>query len=310
MQRWGYTKIGTQRWRCDACVKTGIRTRPDRRRRAHQTQFLQWLDGNSTLKEFAQRTHVHISTVWRHFALVKSLPTRVVIRRSAAIFICDATHIGDLVLLVVFDPHTNEPRGWTPALHESYASWLGLLSHLPQTPRYGVADGHYGLLKALRERWPGILIQRCITHVIRDALGRLTRHPKLAAGQELRTIVCALAHVRTRRQKRRWIRQFNRWRKRSVVFLKEKTLLVGGGWHYTHRSLRRVASHLANALPDLFRYVGHVEVPRTSNKLEGGINGPLKDLIRKHRGLNTTMKIILASKYLYKRGKIPTPDAY
>lgn len=307
MQRWGYTGAGTKRWRCAACATTGIRRRPDHRLRARQTLFNHWLTGNATRADIAAQQGVSMRTLYAWFALAVYPPTRVVVRRPATIVIFDATRIApDTVLLIALDPKTNQPIGWAKATRESYASWSILLAHLPHMPRYAVSDGHNGLLKALRERWPRIQIQRCMAHVIRDALARLTRHPKLPAGQVLRQIVCQLAHIRTRRQKRTWIRQFHRWQQRHCLFLKEKTRLVGGGWHYTHRSLRRVASHIANALPDLFRYIGHIEVPRTSNKLEGGINGPLKDLMRKHRGLNGNMKVILASIYLHKRIKKPT----
>ncbi len=245
------------------------------------------------------------------FARIPHPPTKVVIRTPVTTIICDATCLThDVVLLVVFDSDTNMPLAWTPTPRESFASWHDLLAHLPQTPRYVVADGHKGLITALLARWPGIQLQRCIIHVIRACTAKLTQHPKLVAGQELRRIVLALATIRARRQRRKWIRRFRCWEQRRQNFLNEKTVTVDGHWRYTHRSVRRAHIHLVRAIPDLFRFVGHPMVPRTSNKLEGGVNGPLKDLLRKHRGLNTNMKIILASFYLHKRAKKPTRNLY
>jgi transposase-like protein len=174
---------------------------------------------------------------------------------------------------------------------------------MPYTPAYAVVDGHQGLRRAILERWPKILIQRCHAHVLREMRGFLTLNPKLKASIDLRILVEDLRCIKTRRQKRRWVHRLYRWRRKYESFLKEKTNTPDGHWRFTHRRLRRARSHIVNALPDLFRYIRDHRVPKTSNQLEGGVNSPIKDLVRKHRGFATYKKLVLAAQYLKKRGR-------
>jgi hypothetical protein len=149
-----------------------------------------------------------------------------------------------------------------------------------------------------------------MAHVLRELRALLTRRPKLPAGIALRFLVNTIEDIHTRRQKRKWIHRYYHWRKKYEQFLKEKTITFGRHWHYTHRRLRRAATHLARALPDLFRYVTDWRVPHTSNQVEGGINGPIKDLLRKHRGMSVRRRLIVATFYLQKRAKKTTRNFY
>lgn len=307
MQRWGKTTAGRQRWRCFYCKKTSIKKRPDRHRYGIYFLFKKWLMGNATLGELSKQKGVSPQTLIGRFKKCWQQPCAAISKSDASILVLDGTRIGrDCHLLVILNSKTNAPIAWHPAIRESYASWRALLAMSPQEPGYAVCDGHAGLLKAARERWPKILIQRCLAHILRELRGFLTRSPKLLAGIALRVLVGELAQIETRRQKRRWVRRFFHWQRKNGKFLKEKTMTLDGHWHYTHRSLRRAKTHLLRALPNLFRYIKNYEVPGTSNQLEGGINSPLEDLIRKHRGMGVRRRLVLASIYLQKRTKKPT----
>lgn len=307
MQRWGTTVAGTIRWRCFLCKKTGVKKRPDHRLRRKERLFKNWLTGNATLHDLAKCHRVSIKTIrswfkmrWREACTMRS-------KASARILIFDATHIdASNTLLVTLDAETNKPNAWGPATSESCESWMAMIRAMPQCPTYAVCDGHPGLIKALYERWPEIRMQRCLAHIIREMRTILTRKPKLAAGKSLKALVSELVNIKTRRQKRRWIRKFFKWLKRFDAFLKERTMGFDGRRRYTHRSVRRGRSHLLRALPDMFRYISDRSVPSTSNQLEGGINSPLKDLIRKHRGMSPEHELVLMSLYLKKRAKKPT----
>lgn len=70
--------------------------------------------------------------------------------------------------LIVHDVASTLIR-WLFVPRESYASWYGILSSLKRdglVPTYIVCDGQRGMLKAINELFPEVLIQRCIAHVV------------------------------------------------------------------------------------------------------------------------------------------------
>ena len=307
MRRHVKTGAGTQRWFCPLCAKTGIKKRLDQHQRGIALLFQEWLTGNATLKDLAKRFGVSKQTLVGRFKKCWHQPCAATSQHNVRTIVLDATGIEhDCVLLIILDAQTNAPIAWRPAMRETYASWTSLLERCPQQPRYVVADGHAGLLKAVRERWPKILIQRCIAHVLREMRVLLTRRPKLPAGIALRILVAAIPDIHTRRQKRKWVRALLHWQKKYKQFLKEKTFTLGGHWHYTHRRLRHAATHLLRALPDLFRFVTDRSVPNTSNQVEGGLNASIKDLLRKHRGMSVRRRLVVATFYLRKRAEKTT----
>lgn len=304
MQRWGTTAAGTIRWRCVSCKKTGIKKRPDHWQRRRKYLFTQWLTSNATLADLAVSHSVSIQTMHGWLKEFWQQPCSAISKIPVFILILDATGMSrDCVLLVGLDAETNAPVLWYPAVRETYTSWKIPLGAVPYTPAYLVADGHQGLRRAALERWPNILIQRCHAHVLREMRGFLTLNPKLQAGIDLRILVEEIKTIQTKRQKRLWVHRLYRWHRKYDSFLKEKSKPLEGHWHFTHRRLRRARSHIFNALPDLFRYIRDRRVPKTSNRLEGGINGPIKDQVRKHRGFVTYKKLVLAAQYLKKRGR-------
>lgn len=308
MQRWGVTACGRIRFHCARCRHGGIRRRPDHAQRRWQQVYVAWITGSLGLMEVARRQRVSLSTVQRHFRDCGSftpLPRQPT--DAIAGLILDGTGVArhQRVALIVRDP-TCGPVTWTFAERESFDSWWRLLDSLRaegMEPRFVVCDGHTGLLKALRHVWPHVLIQRCLIHVVRQARLDLTQSPKTDAGLALLDLVNQILMIRTRRQRRRWLRAYRQWRHRHDAFLKERTLNPEGPrrWWYTHRKLRGVRSLLSNSLPDLFHFIRHPEIPRTTNHVEGGINSRLKDLFRRHRGLSVDRKTTLTAWYLSSR---------
>jgi len=192
---------------------------------------------------------------------------------------------------------------WNFCDHENYNNWIDFLIRVKE-PSVVVCDGQRGMLVAVREVWPRIRIQRCLIHVKRLVRIRLGQNPESLAGIEIKDLVDCLLRIKTRRQKRRWLRQYSKWLKRHKKFIGEKSKGINprtgkNSWWYTHRNLRSVNSLLHNAKPNLFTFIGHYhEIPRTTNPIEGGTNSRLKELIHRHRGLSIDQKKILTAIYL------------
>ncbi len=315
MQRWGAHPSGTKRWRCLECKTNAVRKRKDNRARSRLSLFVRWLTSKDSLYDLAERQRVSLRTILRWFdPLWKEAPKPKPM--SARVLVLDATSIvpRQRLLLIAGDNDRRQPVSWMSTVRECHEAWFRFLMDLMWTdvePSVVVCDGQRGLLKAIHEVWPKAKIQRCLVHVIRQASNWLTQNPKTRAAQDLLVLVRQLSRIRTKRQKRRWIRSFRYWDRRHERFLKERTTAASGHWWYTHRVLRGTRSLLRNAIPDLFRFVDDPSIPRTSNHVEGGLNARLKELFRCHRGFNPTKKLALASWYLaLRQGQKPTRNVY
>lgn len=316
MNKWGRTAAGSPRWFCPSCRVSGTRKRKDNRDRSRLSLFMHWLTSKASLSEIAEKQRMTIRTLHRWFESLWLDPPLPRIPSSVRVLVLDATSVvpRQCMLLIAGDGDCHRPVSWMPAVRECYASWTKFLYGLMQSglgPSVVVCDGQRGMLKAIREIWPKAHIQRCLVHVVRQACAWLTKNPRTRAGRELLMLVRQLPMIRTKRQKRRWIKAFHYWNRKHVTFLKGRTYGPNGRWWYTHRKLRGTRSLIANAIPDLFRFITDPTVPRTSNHVEGGLNARLKELFRCHRGISLTKKLALASWYLtLRQGQIPTRNVH
>lgn len=302
MQRRGLTSRGAQRWFCPRCAVSTIRRRPDTRLRHLHRRFLDWLLGIESLRAVAREFGItrRTLTTWFEPCWAEPLPMPRLVDVTGLVLIVDGVRlargawvlVGRTLLQVVH---------WVFAGGESTEHWLSFTRAIHGVPWAVVLDGRAGLLAAVQLTWPDALIQRCHFHVVKRARLLLTKEPKTLVGQRVRRLLLGLKGVRTRRQRRRWLRAYRRWEQRSFRFLAERTVTTQHTrtgrqrWWYTHKKLRGVRSLVRNALPHLFTYVRHPTIPRTTNHVEGGLNSPFAELVHRHRGLPLTRKHRLAA---------------
>lgn len=191
---------------------------------------------------------------------------------------------------------------------ENYLTWISFFLSLKTIPFAIVCDGQRGMLKAIKQLFPKVIIQRCQFHVIKYCLTKLTRNPESIAGQILRLLVLNISKVKNKSDLNNWINDFKNWYFNYESFLNEKTYSKTRftktnhpRWHYTHKNLHACFSHLKNALPNLFQYISHPQIPNTTNQIEGGINSQIQHLIINHRGLDLEKRKYLISLFLSKK---------
>lgn len=304
----GRTPAGKQRWRCRACNRVAIRARPDTAFRHLKKHFVRWLTGNQSLAEIAheigctrQTLVARFSTLWEECPAPPPAPSK-----PDHILILDGVYLSGRVNAALVARTTEHVRSWLFTERENCLSWIEFLSHLTP-PSFVVSDGQKGLTEAIARCFSSAVLQRCLAHVERYSRIKLSSHPKTQAGRELWALTRSLWRVHTRRQKRRWVRVYKKWERKHESFLKQRSASpTGRGWWYIHRNVRAVRTHIRNALPNLFIFVRHSEVPRTTNHVEGGINSRLKELVHRHRGLSPYRKRVLAANFLSRRSKEKT----
>lgn len=307
MQKYGRTVAGAQRWRCLVCKKSAVRERLDLTEFHRRRRFQEWLIGTESLTRVAQGLGLTRQTLERWFAPFWREPPPglpPVPDLSREVLIIDAIYLSGRFNAALIGRTPDRPVHYSFALRESFFSWLEFGQRLrpPSAPFAIVLDGQRGGLAAVKTLWSQAKLQRCLAHVTRNVKNKLTRNPKTEAGQELRALTNALFTVWTPEDRDTWLRAVQDWEEQflPLALAKTKGLNQNGRlvWWYTHKNLHGAYIHLKNALPNLFTYVEHPTIPRTTNHIEGGINARLKELLGRHRGLSLTQKQTLVAIFL------------
>ena len=148
-----------------------------------------------------------------------------------------------------------------------------------------VSDGGRGIVKALNRVYPDIPKQRCLVHIQRMALLWITQNPKTIAGKTLRALCLIINQIRCQKDAEIWTETFLKWDEKHKDFLNEKSYTFNGKWWYTHKYIRRTRRMIIGALPDMFHYLEIDNLPKDTNKIDGGIFSDLKEHYRIHRGI-------------------------
>ena len=219
--------------------------------------------------------------------------------------VMDATFFGKRIdkfgLIVAKDITTLEPISYHFIQTENLAEYSRLKSSiLSQGFRIQsiTIDGKRGLFSLFAD----IPVQMCHFHQQAIITRYLTRKPKLKASIDLKRITGYLGDV----SEQRFVVLLDSWYNRHKAFLQEKTYNEETGkWHYAHRRIRSAFRSLKSNLPYLFTYKNYpdLNIPNTTNALDGGLFSPMKMLLKVHRGIGIEMKKKLITDYLEKQVK-------
>jgi hypothetical protein len=149
-------------------------------------------------------------------------------------------------------------------------------------------DGGDNIIRAVQYVFPHVPRQRCVVHVQRECLASITQRPRSPEARMFRNLVQQLSIVYTNNDKLWWLSRYSRWTEDNLEYVFQKGVVsYSKQEYYVHNDLRKAYIHLKRALPNLFTYIDHPGVPKTTNALEAFF-GHIKDQIRLHRGLAET----------------------
>ncbi|GHU50112.1 hypothetical protein FACS189459_3370 [Bacilli bacterium] len=140
---------------------------------------------------------------------------------------------------------------------------------------------------------------------------KLTLDPETEAAIELLKLSKRLLHVKEKPTVTRRINDFKKYKNKFVNFLNEKTKSKDKNGKeilfYTHQMVRDAFYQLERLLEEkcLFTFLKNnsIEIPRTTNYLEGGINSQLRRLLKQHRGSSHEHRKIIVEVYLKSRSE-------
>ncbi|MBI4812333.1 transposase [Candidatus Falkowbacteria bacterium] len=269
--------------------------------------FRKWIIGKRTLKELVKESGKSIDTLRILFKKFLDYPP---LPRPEQNINChltiDGTHFrNNFCVLVYYDSRLKKRQYFRAADQECWYNYITDLEYLKQVGLNAVSitsDGQKGLIKAVRDVFPRAIHQRCIIHIQRMALVYLTRFPKTEAGLTLRYWVKKLHLIENHDQKYFWISQFEGWRRKYDLFLKERSVSFSGRKWYTHKMLRKTRSLIKNALPNMFHYLDNPDIQKSSNGLEAQFSY-LKNTLKIHRGLSRENQESFIRWYYYFKGQ-------
>lgn len=97
-----------------------------------------------------------------------------------------------------------------------------MLKHFAE-PKVVFTDGGSGLMKAMKEFWPNVKIQRCLIHIQGNVRTYLTLNPRLPAGKPLRSLSLKLTNIRTQEAAAQWMVAFAAWHAQHQFLINERT---------------------------------------------------------------------------------------
>ena len=294
----GTDKKGRKRWRCRSCGKSFSASHPKMSQTNWRKRYEKYLLDKTTLHELAGELKIDDSTLRRQFDKFENIsykPETIDITGKPLI-IDGLFNCGQVTLIAIGSPQ--EVYNWDFVDRENTANWSRLLSSLQGIPLGIVGDGQKGMFKAVQQIFPGVPLQRCQSHVIGYICTRLGKKPQEFAQKYLRALAKYISSVRNLKACFHRFHFFDIWKRNYESLALEKISYINQNgrkcWRFRYTHLHEAYAHLKAALPYLFNYLFFPELPNTTNDLEGGINSPIRELLRAHRGtkLDTQKQII------------------
>lgn len=160
-------------------------------------------------------------------------------------------------------------------------------------PAAATVDGNRQVMRALRDVWPGIVVQRCLYHILRQGTSWLRRFPKDPAAAELRRIFLGVTAIADRRTKAAFLRRFRAWERRYGGYVRSLD-----GRNKVWGDMKQARSLMLRAIPDMFHYLDDPGIAPTSNMQEG-LFSTAKILFRGHRGVSKKNRAAYFAWYFY-----------
>jgi len=295
---------GKQRYHCTDCFHNFIIENPGVAKANKFVWFRKWVMERQVYKTLARDSKMSQSSLQRLFNFYLLNPPQNAVRSKQHVhLLIDGTYFSNgLCLILYYDKNLQYVQLYRHTNKEKYKEIKEDLENLRKlgTDVYSVTcDGHKSTIKSIQKVYPNAIIQRCVVHVKRQALSWLGKYPKMRQAQELLKLIIPITRLETVEKINEWLANFHHWYLANEMFINEKSLseTTGRLW-YTHKNLRASCSHIINAIPHLFSYINDVEIPKTTNELEGYFTH-LKEKLTLHKGLRFDKRKNFIKWYLY-----------
>ena len=288
--KWG-ARSGLQRYKCNECGHLFSARRKEITSSNRFVWFKKWVSGRMTIEEIAITSGYSSRHRWFDDYL-DTWPSWTINTSTPIYLLIDGTYYSDDHCLIIYRAENlRRTIFYRFATHEDddeIASDLLNIRDLGYEVIGITTDGGDNIIRAVQYVFPHVPRQRCVVHVQRECLASITQRPRSPEARMFRNLVQQLSIVYTNNDKLWWLSRYSRWTEDNLEYVFQKGVVsYSKQEYYVHNDLRKAYIHLKRALPNLFTYIDHPGVPKTTNALEAFF-GHIKDQIRLHRGLAET----------------------
>lgn len=265
--------------------------------------------GKQTLAQLASKLKCSTKTIQRHLDGVinsKYQFNSKLLKPRQIVLICDCTYFGtrkDKDGLMVFkDWLTKEVLWWKFTgieTKQDYLEGYKLLKRKGFKVLAATIDGRKGIKDIFLE--DKIPVQICQFHIQKYILSKLTKNPLTECGWQLRNLTSSFIELKLTKQEFR-----DQW---SAIIDQYQDVLQRRNekGEYKHKSLRSALYTIKLNQKYLFTYQDYqdsniqgnpvIDIPNTTNSLDGGVFKHLKRLLNDHSGLVKTRRNKLINYY-------------
>jgi len=242
------------------------------------------------MNEIAKRSKLSLSSIKRIISYwLNKEPVFETNLSSIKYLVCDGTYFHkDGCLITLFDPFRQQIVQNHYCHKEGYRSiigWLRVLKTKGLNPLYISMDGEQGIMRAFKETWPNIKVQRCLFHIQHEGCRWLRSYPKTIAAKELKSILLSLPSIKSVKEQKLFIYCFKTWKRQFKSYIETLPMNIKSNF-----DLKRTVTLIERALPDMFHYIYDPSVRSTTNILEA-LHSRIKKAYRQHCGLSHLHKI-------------------
>lgn len=326
----GRTKKGTIRYRCKQCGSSKVNTRPNAKLNTTLKLFNEYLVHSISRNYLGEKTGLSRSSLWRRFSKLLELEVPPVLPENVPrVILLDGFYLAypsikrnrhkpraktdSCILLWALDSTTSKPLYWkfyrqleNPRIWQDFIYDLTIRGIVPD---YIVHDGHNGITSAVNRYWVTTKHQRCLVHLMSNMHKDLGISPRTNVARELKQVVAGLFSITDEVTWQLWQQQWQMYCERhekTLESLRIHQLCFDEYGGRIPKAVLEAFTVINNAYrrDELTAFLDEPQtIPRTTNAIES-LNGNLRELLRRHRGLSLDKRISLVSWYLVLKQKL------
>ena len=294
-------KHPVMRYLCNDCGRKFQNKHRELKLNLSEKLFKEYFWKKKTLKILSKEFNLSTKTIQKHLSdyeiKIAKKEIREIILIIDVVFFSKRKWKSEFSVMVFYDAIKQEPLLWREVINErlsDYKSMYFEIIKLGFVVKAVVIDGKKGLKEFFESQ--NVIVQYCQFHQVKTIISYITKNPRLPVSIHLKLLTSLLAESKEKEFKENFkffLETFKNEINRKEYNLETKR------YYFIHSRLRSAIKSLLTNLPYLFTYQKHphLNIPNTTNLLDGGEFSFLKRLMKNHNGSSKEIRLKMIDEY-------------